>query len=91
MVHITMHYLSVLVMSAVTIQRAATLLWFTAGGAIRIAVGQLSQTWKLRHYDVITPKLRDREKRRPPRAMKCSELANGENGIALRQLLQNRK
>ena len=32
---------------------AATLRWFTAGGAIRIAVRQLSQTWKLRHYDVI--------------------------------------
>jgi len=27
--------------------------WFTAGGAIRIALQQLSQTWKLRHYDVI--------------------------------------
>jgi len=27
------------------------------GGAIRIAVRQLSQTWKLRHYDVITRKL----------------------------------
>jgi len=27
--------------------------WFTAGGAIRIALRQLSQTWKLRHYDVI--------------------------------------
>jgi len=26
--------------------------WFPAGGAIRIALGQLSQTWKLRHYDV---------------------------------------
>ena len=25
---------------------AATLRWFTAGGAIRIAVRQLSQTWK---------------------------------------------
>ena len=36
---------------------AATLRWFTAGGAIRIAVRQLSQTWKLRHYDVITRKL----------------------------------
>jgi len=36
---------------------AATLRWFTAGGAIRIAVQQLSQTWKLRHYDVITRKL----------------------------------
>jgi len=31
---------------------AATLRWFTAGGAIRIAL-QLSQTWKLRYYDVI--------------------------------------
>jgi len=31
----------------------ATLQWFTAGGAIRIALRQLSQTWKLRHYDVI--------------------------------------
>jgi len=60
-------------------------------GAIRIAVRQLSQTWKLRHYDVIddaiTRKLRDREKRRPPRAMKSSELSNGKNRIALRQLL----
>jgi len=28
-----------------------------AGGAIRIAVRQLSQTWKLRHYDVISRKL----------------------------------
>ena len=32
---------------------AATLRWFRVGGAIRIAVRQLSQTWKLRHYDVI--------------------------------------
>ena len=32
---------------------AATPRWFTAGGAIRIAQRQLSQTWKLRHYDVI--------------------------------------
>jgi len=35
--------------------------WFTAGGAIRIALRQLWQTWKLRHYDgiydVITRKL----------------------------------
>jgi len=58
--------------------------WFTAGGAIRIA-----------HYDVtddvITRKLTDREKWRPPRPMKSSELSNGENRIALRQLLQNRK
>ena len=35
--------------------------------------------------------IRDREKRRPPHAMKSSELSNGENCIALRQLLQNRK
>jgi len=59
--------------------------WFTAGGAIRIA-----------HYDVIddviTQKtIRHREKRRPPRPMKSSELSNGENRIGLRQLLQNRK
>ena len=61
--------------------------WFTAGGAIRIA-----------HYDVIDDVIRhnsesitDREKRRPPRPMKSSELSNGENHIALRQLLQNRK
>jgi len=36
---------------------AATLRWLTAGGAIHIALRQLSQTWKLRHYDVITRKL----------------------------------
>ena len=35
--------------------------------------------------------IRDRQKRRPPRAMKSSELSNGENRIALRQLLHNRK
>ena len=35
--------------------------------------------------------IRDREKRRPPCAMKSSELSNGENRIALWQLLQNRK
>ena len=35
--------------------------------------------------------IREREKRRPPHAMKSSELSNGENRIALRQLLQNRK
>jgi len=40
-----------------------TLTWqaLTTGGAIRIAVRQLLQTWKLRHYDVtddvISPKL----------------------------------
>jgi len=36
-----------------TTELAATLRWFTAGGAIRIALRRLSQTWKLRHYDVI--------------------------------------
>jgi len=35
--------------------------------------------------------VRDREKRRPPRPMKSSELSNGENRIASRQLFQNRK
>jgi len=35
--------------------------------------------------------IRDTEKRRPPRAMKSSELSNGENRIALWQLLQNWK
>jgi len=35
--------------------------------------------------------IRDRQKRRQPRPMKSSELSNGENRIALRQLLQNRK
>ena len=60
--------------------------WFTAGGAIRIA-----------HHDVIddvithSETIRDRQKRRPSRAMKSSELSNGEKRIALRQLLQNRK
>ena len=41
---------------------AATLRWFTAGCAIRIALRQLSQKWKLRHYDVITRKLSEIEK-----------------------------
>jgi len=40
-------------LDTVYIKLAATLRWFTAGGAICIAVRQLSQTWKLRHYDVI--------------------------------------
>ena len=35
--------------------------------------------------------IRDREKRRPPRPMKSYELSNGENRIALWQVLQNRK
>jgi len=43
--------------SKILSELAATLRWFTAGGALRIAVRQLSQTWKLRHDDVITRKL----------------------------------
>ena len=71
---------------------AATLRWFTAGGAIRIAVRQLSQTWKSHHWwHHNSETIRDRQKRRPPHAMKSSELSNGENRIAVRQLLQNRK
>ena len=35
--------------------------------------------------------IRDREKRKPIRPMKFSKLSNGENCIALQQLLQNRK
>jgi len=55
--------------------------WFTAGDEIRIALQQLSQTWKLRHYDVIDDvitrkNIRDTEKRRPPRRMKSSALSN---------------
>ena len=67
---------------------AAALQWFTDGGAIRIAVQQILQTWKLRHN---SETIRERENRRPHRCMKSSELSNGENRIALRQLLQNRK
>ena len=47
------------------------------------------------HYDVIddviTRKLRDREKRTPSRPLKSYALSIGENRIALRQLLRNRK
>jgi len=46
--------------------------------------------WWRHNSETIT----DREKQRPPRHMKSSELSNGENRIALRQvrqLLQNRK
>jgi len=61
-------------------------------GAIRIALRQLSQTWKLRHWwRHNSESIRDRKKRRPPRPMKSSELSNGENRITVRQLLQNRK
>ena len=61
--------------------------WFTAEGAIRIA-----------HYDVIddviTRKLQEIEKMETTSShepTKSSELSNGVNRIALRQLLQNRK
>jgi len=40
---------------------------------------------------IMTSLRRDREKRRPPRRMKSSELSNAGNHIALGQLLQNRK
>jgi len=51
--------------------------WFTARGA----------HWWRHNSETITY----REKRRPPRPMKSSEISNGENHIAVRQLLQNRK
>ena len=48
--------------------------------------------WLWRHWwHHNSENIRDRENRRPPRPMKSSELSNGENRIALRQLLQNRK
>jgi len=43
--------------------------------------------WWRHNSETIT----DREKRKPPRPMKSSELSNGENRIALQQLLQSRK
>jgi len=43
--------------------------------------------WWRHNSEIIT----DREKRRPPRPMKSSDLSNGENRIALQQLSQNRK
>ena len=50
---------------------------------------EITSLW--RHWWRNLETIRDRQKRRPPRAMKSSELSNGENCIALRQLLQNRK
>ena len=49
--------------------------WFTAGGAIRIA-----------HYDVVDDVITRKNGTTSP--MKSSELSNGENRIAVRQLLQ---
>ena len=50
---------------------------------------------KLPHYDVIddviTRKLQELKKNGDHLPTKSSELSNGENRIALRQLLQNRK
>jgi len=43
--------------------------------------------WWRHNSETIT----DREKRRPPRPMKSSDLSNGENRIALQQLWQNWK
>jgi len=45
------------------------------------------RNWWRHNSETIT----DREKRRPPRRMKSSELSNGVNRITLWQLLQNRK
>ena len=66
-----------------------------AGGAIHIAVRQLSANVEItslwRHWwRHNSETIRDREKRRSLRPMKSSELSNGENRMALRQLLQNR-
>ena len=56
------------------------------GSTTTLANVEITSLW--RHN---SETIRDREKRRPPRPMKSSELSNGENIIALRQLLQNRK
>ena len=48
-------------------------------------------SWRRHWWRHKSETIRDREKRRPPRRMKSSELSNGGNRIALRQLLQNRK
>jgi len=58
--------------------------WFTAGGCNPHR--SLWRHWWRHNSETI----RYREKRRPPRPMKSSELSYGENRIALRQLLQNR-
>ena len=48
-----------------------------------LEITSLWRHWWRRNSETI----RDRQKRRPPRAMKSAELSNGENRIALRQLL----
>ena len=45
-------------------------------GAIHIALRQLTQTWKLRHFDVIDDVIRDRETETTSRH-EISELSNG--------------
>ena len=52
-----------------------------------LEITSLWRHWWRHNSETIT----DTEKRRPPRPMQTYELANGENRIALRQLLQNRK
>jgi len=59
--------------------------WFTAGGCNLHR--SLWRHWWRHNSETIG----DREKRRSPHPMKSSELSNGENHIALWQLLQNRK
>jgi len=51
---------------------------------------EITSLWRHR-WRQNSESIRDRQKRRLLRAMKSSELSNGENRIALRQLLQNRK
>ena len=58
--------------------------WFTAGRATHRS---LWCHWWRHNLETI----RDREKRRPTWRTKSCELSNGENRIALRQLLENRK
>ena len=52
-----------------------------------LEITSLWRHWWRHNLEII----RGRQKRRQPRAMKSSELSNGENRISLRQLLQNRK
>ena len=59
--------------------------WFTAGGCNPHR--SLWRHWWRRNLETI----RDREKRRPTWSMKSCELSNGENCIAVWQLLQNQK
>jgi len=59
----------------------------TTFASVHMEITSLWRNWWRHNSETI----RDREKRRPPRRMKSSEVSNGENHIALRQLLQNRK